>query len=444
MKQESQNLSHLLSEAISFKTVSHLNSADTDFAEFEAFIAWMKSSWPKVFKALRFERINRYGLLFYWKGTTNLPGTIFMAHYDVVPVGNSAEWEAEPFSGLIKDGKIWGRGSQDCKSNLVALMAATNKLLEEGFIPQRDVWLAFGFDEEVGGNQGAAKIAEALLDRKARVRAVFDEGPEVGVGTRYGIEKEIASVAIAEKGSASLKIIIKGQGGHSALPPKSTTLGKLSRFIVKVEDNPHKPKLTPIVKDLFSRLAPYYGEAEHSFANLEFSWQEVLPILEANPYFSAHLRSTIAFTIASAGEAANVLPKEAYAIANLRILPGDSIQGILEYLKELNNEDDLQFELLNGSEPSPASPINTAEWDLFSELIKESFGKVIILPALALGGSDAKWFTPLTDNIFRFNGYRSTAEDKGRIHAINERIGLSQLESLTEFDCKLIRRFSAG
>ena len=126
-----------------------------------------------------------------------------MSHQDVVPVDveTRARWVHEAFSGAIDDGIIWGRGAVDIKSGVLGSMEAIEDLLSKGYQPKRDIYLAYGHDEEIGGDNGAANISALLKERGLDFQFILDEGGSiVGDGIIPGMQTPVALVGIAEKG----------------------------------------------------------------------------------------------------------------------------------------------------------------------------------------------------------------------------------------------------
>lgn len=164
-----------LAGAVRFATVSNADNSLTDYTKFDAFHEYLKETYPLVHKHLTLEHTGQAGLLYHWKGTgkSGAAPLLLMAHQDVVPEGDLEKWTYPPYSGTIADGKIWGRGSSDCKSNLIGQLEAVEALLEKGYEPDYDLYLSYGYMEEVAGG----KIpAETLRGTGIRFGAVLDEG----------------------------------------------------------------------------------------------------------------------------------------------------------------------------------------------------------------------------------------------------------------------------
>ena len=157
-------------------------------------------------------------MLYTWPGSNpKLQPMLLMAHQDVVAVapGTEKDWSVDSFSGVVKDGFVWGRGAWDDKGNLMAQLEAVEMLLASGYQPQRTVYLAFGADEEIGGLRGAARIAALLKERKVRLELVLDEGLLITDGIMPGLKQPAALIGVAEKGYLSVVLKMSATPGHA-------------------------------------------------------------------------------------------------------------------------------------------------------------------------------------------------------------------------------------
>ena len=209
IKSDSDSAVNNLSKAVKIKTVSNGNY-ELNYEPFDEFIEFLNNTYTNVYKTMEFKRINNYGLVYKWTGSCkNKKPLLFLGHYDVVPVETDTEnnWKYGPFSGEIAENKIWGRGSLDIKSQIIAHMEVADKLIRKGYIPERDIYYAFGNDEEVGGKTGAAKISEYFEQQGLTFEAVYDECGFVAVGSIKGVNSPVAQIGIAEKDMQILKLL---------------------------------------------------------------------------------------------------------------------------------------------------------------------------------------------------------------------------------------------
>jgi carboxypeptidase PM20D1 len=183
---------------------------------------------------------------------------LLMGHMDVVPPDAPTErqWTHPPFAGQIADGYIWGRGTMDDKVSVLGILEAVEYLLSAGFQPQRTLYLAFGHDEEIGGQNGAGKIAELLGARGVELDYVLDEGMNVVDGIIPGIAAPAALIGIAEKGYLSLDLSVQTAGGQSSIPPVDTAIGIISRALQRLEAAPFPARLSGSTRQMLEFLGP--------------------------------------------------------------------------------------------------------------------------------------------------------------------------------------------
>lgn len=205
------------------------------------------------------------------------------------------------------DGKIWGRGTLDDKIGVIGILQAVDFLLMEGFQPKRDLYFMFGFDEEIGGDEGASAIVDTLKDRGITFDYVLDEGGAIVENMVPGVDQPVGVVGISEKGSATAKLTIEGSGGHSSRPKDHTNIGRISSAIAKLEDTQFHGDLRGPGEDLFEYVAPEMSFGmKYVFANKVIFEPVIEKILLGQPASAALIRTTIAprfFKLAS-----NIMP----------------------------------------------------------------------------------------------------------------------------------------
>ncbi len=433
-----------LSEAIQCKSISRPNPDDVDWAEFKKLEEHIVKAYPLVHKHLTKEVIADHSFLYTWKGEDeNLLPLALLSHMDVVPVmpGTEEDWEQEAFSGHVDDEFVWGRGTLDMKNQLVCVLESVETLLAKGVSPKRTVYLCFGHNEEVVGSSGggAQAIAQTLFDRGIRLAAVIDEGGAIVPGDTFGISSDIGMVGVCEKGYADVKITAKHEGGHASQPPRNNGLVQVCDAVVKLEKNQFKKKLIKPVEMTFTELGRYmkFG-MKFVIANLWLTKPLLLAVLSKSKLTNAMIRTTIAPTMAEGSPAGNVLPQTANISVNFRVLQGQRIQDVLDHIKKVAKNDNLELEVLRGKEPSAISPMESAEFSMVKSVAKKVHGDIPIVPYLMIGGTDSCYFECVTDNIYCISPFKLETKDLGRIHGTNERISKVQMENGVRFFVEFI------
>lgn len=432
-----------LGKAIQFQTVSYEDEASFKKDSFINFQIFLEQSFPKVHAALQKEIVGEYSLLYTWQGADNKELPILLsAHYDVVPAEpESGSWTYPPFEGRIADGFIWGRGTLDDKMSVLGTMEAVEKLLQDGYVPHRTIYLAFGHDEEIGGQQGAAKIAALLKSRGVKLDYVLDEGLTITEGIVPNISKPVALIGLAEKGCLSVELSIESEGGHSMMPPKQTAIGIMSAAINRLENNPFPARMEAPVRRMFETLAPEmpFG-MKIVFSNLWLFGGIVKNTLAGAPRTNAMIRTTVAPTIFQAGVKENVLATKARAVVNYRILPGDTIDKVLQHVQKTINDPRIKITALERlkSEPSKIADMESKSYKEVQQAIHQTFPEVVVAPGLVVAATDSRYYSGITNNILHFSPTRLGPEDLPRIHGINERISVTNYNDVVKFYNQLI------
>ncbi|HYN20921.1 MAG TPA: M20 family peptidase [Thermoanaerobaculia bacterium] len=433
-----------LAGAIRFRTISHEQGKNVDSAAFLGLHQYLQTSFPRVHQALAREVVANYSLLYTWPGQNHdLPPILLLSHLDVVPVepGTAGKWTKPPFSGAIANGYIWGRGALDDKISVLAILESIETLLASGFQPDRTVLLAFGHDEEVGGLRGAAAIAKRLEGRGIRPDFILDEGGIIANGMVEGLDKPVALISTAEKGFVTVELTARTEGGHSSMPPRHTAIGLVSAAVKELEENPMPARIAGATRASFDFLAPELPFGKRlPLANLWLFGPVVKKQLSGQPASDARLRTTTAATMIHAGVKENVLPSEAKAWVNYRILPGDSVASVLEHVRNTVGPG-VQVAISGNvsTEPSPESRTDTASFRLLQTTLAEVFPGVLASPNLLSGGTDTKHYRGLSPNVYRFIPVPVTAEDLGRFHGTNERVGIEDYVGAVRFYAQLVR-----
>lgn len=438
-----------LAEAIRFETVSYEDRSRIDESAFAGFRDFLEATYPATHAALTSELVADHSLLFTWEGTDpDAEPILLMAHQDVVPVepGTEGDWPHPPFSGDTADGFVWGRGALDDKGSLIGILEAVESLVSTGFQPVPTVYLAFGHDEEIGGTQGATSIAALLAERGVRLRFVLDEGGAVVSGFVPGVDGSMALVGVGEKGFLNVELITRGTGGHSSAPPPSTAIGALAAAIAKLEASP-LPSRMEVQNDLLKAIGSAVGGVQGWLLRKPDTFAEAIQKrLSAVPQMDALIRTSAAVTMISGGSKPNLLPQEAKAIVNYRILPGDTVDSVLDHVRSVVG-DDVTVQVAEGdftSEPSPLSSTDSAGFSEIAETITAVFPDVPVTSWVLMGATDSRHFGAIAQDVYRFAPFRFTIGDLGRIHGTGERIQVSDADGVITFYRQLIERAAGG
>lgn len=436
-----------LAGAVRFRTIADRHDPDASADQFRQFHDFIAQRFPRVHATLKREAISGHSLLYTWAGTD--PGAkpiALMAHQDVVPIapGTEQHWQEAPFGGIVKDGFVWGRGAWDDKSNLVSQLAAIEQLITEGFKPRQTIYLVFGHDEEVGGTRGALEVAKALQQRGVKLDFVIDEGLLITDGVVPGVSKPVALIGIAEKGYLSVELKARATPGHSSMPTQGEgAITMMSAALRRLDGEQLPASLRGIAQEMFETIAPEMSGLQRvALSNLWLFGPVIQRQLEQKASTNAVLRTTTALTVVHAGEKDNVLPGEAHATVNFRLLPGDTREHVMAHVKATAGDGFELVTLPGSSEPSPISPTQSTSYGLINQTVRSLFPETIVAPGLMIGATDSRHFAPISEHIYRFSPVRARPEDLPRFHGTNERISTANLMELVRFYHQLIRNAS--
>ncbi|MBR1141905.1 M20 family peptidase [Bradyrhizobium sp. AUGA SZCCT0431] len=445
---DAQAVAARLSEAIRFRTISSHEKPDQHAEALRGMQAHIEKSFPAFHAAAKREIVGQYSLLYTWEGSDpknldpKLPPIALLAHQDVVPVapGTEKDWQQPPFDGVIADGFIWGRGSWDDKGNLYSMLEAAETMTKGGFRPKRPIYFAFGHDEETAGTAGAKGIAALLASRGVRLDFVVDEGLLITEGMIKGLDKSAALIGVAEKGYATLVLNAQATPGHSSMPPRDTAIGMLSAALARLEDHRLPMYIRGTVAEMFDTLAPEMnGFNRVVLSNLWLFKPLLLREFEKNGPSEATIRTTTALTIFNAGDKDNVLPGNAEATVNFRMIPGDTQASVTDHVRSTIRNDRISIKPFpDNTDPPPVTGTASPSFQMFNRTIREVFPDVIVAPGLMVGATDSRHFAGITDKIFRFSPVRANSDDLKRFHGTNERLSLEGYADMIRFYRRLI------
>ena len=437
---DKQKATDNLARLIRCKTISRIDHVGEDDAEFDKLTGLLPELFPNVYKKCEFKTFPDRGLLYKWEGKSHDNPSVFMAHYDVVPVSEDG-WQKPPFDGIIEDGVLWGRGTLDTKVSFSSALFAADHLIGEGFVPENDIYLAFSGCEEVNG-LGAKHIVDYFEENGIIPALVLDEGGAVVENVFPGLKSACAVIGIAEKGMIDVEYRVKSNGGHASAPKPGTPVPTLAKACTKVEGKPFKSHITKPVGEMFDTLGRHSNFLYRMiFANMWcFGWViDLLGKMQGGD-INALIRTTVAFTQMSGSSASNVIPPEATMVSNLRLNPEDTMESALEYLKGVVDDDKVELTRLRGYNPSRISVTDCEGYDRVANAAVSTWQGCIPTPYLMMQCSDSRHWGKISDKVYRFSAMDLTKEERATIHGHNERIRIECLERACEFYIRIMKK----
>ncbi|MBR2787583.1 MAG: M20/M25/M40 family metallo-hydrolase [Erysipelotrichaceae bacterium] len=433
-----EEYSHKLQQMIRIPTVSIAGKPDPEL--FRKLHRVMEEIFPHVFSTC--EKIDLEGsMLVRWKGRHSEKQPIVLtSHLDVVAA--EGEWTYPPFEGVIINDRIYGRGSFDVKSGVMAFYQAVEELIAEGYVPDCDVYLASSCTEEVGGD-GAPKIASWFENHGIRPFLLCDEGGAIVEDPIASVSGNFAAVGIFEKGYGDIRIIARGKGGHSSTPGKNTPIARLAKFEAEIERrSPFKVEFTPAVDQLLLTMAEYSSNfwlrmVFHNLWLFKPILRKIMPAISSQA--AAMLQTTMCFTMQGGSNGYNVIPQEAYVTANLRFIPFQGKNESIAIVRKIAEKYDLKVEEINCSEPTGALDLGGPQYAMTKDTINKVFPGVEVIPYIVTGGTDSRFYEGRIDASIRFEPISVSSEQLGKMHGIDENIDTNTLPLAVDYYKQMIR-----
>jgi acetylornithine deacetylase/succinyl-diaminopimelate desuccinylase-like protein len=387
----------------------------------------------------------RANLLAVCPGTNKAKPLILLHHMDVVPA-EADKWDLDPFGGIIKDGFVYGRGAIDMKGNGVTELMAL-LLLKRHRIPlNRDVIFLATADEEVGGRWGVKWMLQQEPSLK-EAACVLNEGGCVLV--RDNGELDHYEIATAQKVVAQFAVKAKGRTGHGSMPHGDSATVRLIRALDRLVAWQTPLVIIPLVKAYFANLAKVrspeeikgYQDIEEGLRDPSFAEAFI-----ANPQYNAMVRNTITPTILKAGQKINVIPSEAEAAFDCRLLPGTSGTAFFAQLREVVKDEEIEIVPLPEFEstPLPPSPTDNELYQAIEQVAQRKDPGCVVTPFLITGATDSRFFRQIGIPCYDFSPFRLQLEDAKLVHGHNERISTENLGFASEVIFEIVTEVAAG
>lgn len=347
---------------------------------------------------------------------------VLLNHLDVV-AADAQDWQHDPFAGEIADGYVHGRGAVDCKGVGVTEAMAMILLKRNGVALDRDVIFLGTADEEAGGEMGAKWFVDNHIDELRGADLMLNEGGEI----RNEDGRRIYEVAVAEKTPCWLRLTAEGKAGHGSTPPATTAVTRLLAALGRVAAWDPGITITPEVQAYYSALAATEDEATAAkYRDLKTALEDDRFRAEflADPRNAALVRNTIAPTVLEGSHKTNVIPSQARAELDCRLLPGEDPDAFVGRIREILADDGIDVEVLLNFPPS-ASPADTPLYRAIETIAAGEQAPVV--PTVLRGFTDAHYFRREGIVVYGFLPIDLTPEDAGRMHGDDERIATASL-----------------
>ncbi len=368
----------------------------------------------------------RTSLLARLKGGGEGKPLIMLNHIDVVPADPDG-WEIHPFSGEISDGYVWGRGSLDMKGMGIMELMAFIAARREGLALKRDVVFLAVADEEAGGYQGVKYLLDEHPE-EMQADLVINEG---GYATSDLIAgSPLFMVSVAEKYALWLRLSRKGLGGHGSMPTGQGALERLVLALGRLLETPRPMVINPIMQVFLAELAehweilkPYREDGEVETLKKIIDHNNLMAI----PALGSMLRDTVSLTMLNAGVKENVIPDEASAHLDCRLLPETEPEEFMASVRESLQDPEIEISILLNGERSPATATDSEFYSVLEKTLVSRYPEAVISPFLLSGMSDSRFFRALGVPCYGIIPASLGMADLSSIHGVNEKMAVADV-----------------
>ena len=435
-KAEAQAL-ELAKQAIAIRSVRGPNNRTMDVAKlFAATLeagGWAKSDIDIV------PLDDTAYLIATWPGSDPTLGPIVLsAHMDVVEA-KPEDWERDPFTPVVENGYLYGRGASDTKFDGALAIASVIELRREGFRPKRSIVIAYSGDEET-----TMATSRVIAQRLKNAKLVLNIDGSSGTLDDETGKPSYWSWQGAEKTYADFQLEVTNPGGHSSAPTDENAIAQLSAALARIGAYRFKPELNEITRDYFTKAAALESDPKRAAAMRAFAANPADPTaiatLRADPAMVGKIETTCVPTMVNGGHARNALPQRATANVNCRIFPGHPKEEIMAELERVAGEPEVKFSEINPEYvvAAPASPYDADFVRAATKAIEASWGKMPIIASQASGASDSMWYRALGVPSYGASGtFMRDADDFS--HGLNERSPLVNVRPAIVYYLTLLR-----
>lgn len=375
-----------------------------------------------------------------WAGTDpSLKPLVISGHMDVVEA-KRADWVRDPFTPVVEDGYLFGRGAMDMKLDDTIAIASLIELRRAGYKPKRDIILEFSGDEET-----SMKTGEIIADKLSGAGLVLNVDGANGVLDETTGKAAYLVWEGAEKTYADFQMVVTNPGGHSSEPRAVNAIDELSAALLRIQKYRFKPELNALTRNAFLGAAkwepPKLASAMRAFA-ANPSDQKAIATLSADPSMIGKIGTTCVVTTISGGHALNALPQRAEANINCRIFPGHPRASIMAELKKAAADPAIQFnDVSAGSVATDASPMRPDFITAMQKAAAIAFPGVPVIPAQSSGASDSMWFRSHHVPSYGMSPLFIKSSDSF-MHGLNERTPVSAIPPAVTFMTSIVKDLS--
>lgn len=418
-------------------TVSHKDSYDD--TEFQKLRTTVESLFPNLHRHTERQIFGQDCWIYRLRGADSNRRVMLMSHHDVAPA--EGDWKHPPFSGVIAEGRLWGRGTVDTKTSLFAELQSVEELLEEGWRPPCDVYIGSSHNEEQGGD-GIPLAVEWFKGRGKRFDLVLDEGGAVIDAPMPGVKCKCAMLAVHEKGRCRLRAVAKDPPAHAGLSGRrDDPVVRASRFIAEVSERPpFVARLYPEVRMMFEHLSHHMSfPISIVFSNLWIFGPIIVRLMpRLNKQAVAMVGTVASFPSIKSGDAEDG-GKTCEAEVFLRCVDEDDLQKDISSLKRV--ADQFEVKISPGDESEFHSPADTCqkEFSYVKKCVEKVFPHAACAPFVLPANTDARHFTDICRCVVRFAPIEIDAQQFASVHSPNENISISAIPRAVEFYKEVLR-----
>jgi acetylornithine deacetylase/succinyl-diaminopimelate desuccinylase-like protein len=351
---------------------------------------------------------------------------ILLNHMDVV-TSDTSHWKVPPFSGQIVSGSMYGRGAQDMKNEGLAQLVVMVMLKREKVALDRDVIFLAVSDEEAAGT-GTDWFIAHQRDLLENAEFLINEG---GENLLENGKVKYVSVDVGEKTPFWLHVVAHGRPGHGSRPNPDSAPDRLVQALNKIVQYRTPLKVLPVVEEFLRDMAPYeQGERAEQFRNIRQAIQDKAfqQDVERDESLNYLLRNTISLTMLGGSEQTNVIPPEAWANLDVRMLPGEDPLAFLESIRNVVNDPNVTIEpQVKEFRIANSSPMDTALFGAIRKVTQQYFPGTPVVPRLTSGYTENQRYRPLGIHAYGFSPYTATEEEGNTEHGNDERIRVEEL-----------------